>query len=111
MSKPNFTFTLPADQAERLKKLFRDYADEGKRGNYRGHRVPAGHLDMSSNEPHVTNECPFCDHVWMDLVKPEGKCPCCHRAYTMEKLESGQISIGWSISIEEAATLKNRDNL
>ena len=69
-------------------------------------RIPTGTLDMSSDHPHVNNECPFCNHVWMDKVKPSGECPKCKHAYTMEEMPDGAVSIRWTLTSEEMENFK-----
>lgn len=66
-----------------------------------------GRIDLSSNQSHVTNECPFCLHEWMDKVKPAGACPKCRRQYAMEQLPTGEVSIGWTMTNEEYELLKS----
>lgn len=50
-------------------------------------------LDMSSNEAHITNECPNCNCTWMCKVEPKGNCPKCKARYEMETLETGEVEI------------------
>jgi hypothetical protein len=71
-------------------------------------RIPLGILDMSSDQPHVNNECPFCGHVWMDKVKPSGECLKCGHAYAMKEMPDGAISISWTATAEEVAIFKAR---
>jgi hypothetical protein len=105
MDKPDFSFSLPSEKAEHLRELLKQRADQGAATSI----FPAGQmewLDMSSSELHINNECPFCHVEWMDKVKPSGNCPICNRQYSMETMESGQISIGWSITAEEGEKMK-----
>ena len=109
MDKPAYSFTLPADQAELLRKMLEQRAEQGPATPIVP-TSPIEWLDMSSSEPHINNECPFCHTVWMDKVKAAGECPGCGRAYTMEEMESGQISIGWSLTPEDFAKMKGGED-
>jgi hypothetical protein len=55
-------------------------------------------IDLSSNEPHITNHCPFCVNEWMDKVKETGECPRCGAKYSMQKKPGGEIEVGWQMS-------------
>jgi hypothetical protein len=58
-------------------------------------------IDMSSDEWHITNECPVCGHAWMDKVKAAGACPSCNNEYTMAGMEilGGEITISWQLPV------------
>jgi hypothetical protein len=58
----------------------------------------SGTLDMSSNEPHVTNHCPYCCAEWMAKVEKVSACPECGAPCEMETEQDGNISISWSMS-------------
>jgi len=64
-------------------------------------KLPEGWIDMSSELPHINNECPACQHIWMDKVKAAGKCPSCAAEYTMEgyQVPGGEITISWSFPV------------
>jgi hypothetical protein len=59
-------------------------------------------LDLSSNEPHIFNDCPLCGHEFHVKVAATGNCPNCGLAYTMEQVLGGtDISVGWVLTIEQ----------
>jgi uncharacterized protein (DUF983 family) len=63
-------------------------------------------IDLSSEEPHIFNECPLCGHGFHVKVTPTGNCPKCGLAYTMEQiLGSTSISVGWVLTQDQYQTI------
>jgi hypothetical protein len=62
-------------------------------------------LDMSSNEPHITNDCPFCG-AWemLPAVATESKCKQCGAHFTFSEMQaSGEIIVEWTATPEQLA--------
>lgn len=63
-------------------------------------------IDLSSDQPHIFNDCPMCKHEFHVKVTATGNCPKCGAAYTMERIPgSGDISVGWQLTFDQYQTL------
>jgi uncharacterized protein (DUF983 family) len=66
-------------------------------------------LDMSSNQPHITNDCPFCG-AWemLPAVATESKCKQCGAHFTFSEMQaSGEIIVEWTATPEQLAAVQS----
>ena len=57
-------------------------------------------LNLSSNEPHIWNDCPVCGEHWMCKVENKGNCPGCSLEYKMKKEKDGDVIVCYVINID-----------
>ena len=71
-----------------------------------------GNVDLSSNEPHITVDCPICGAQWMKKVEYDKKLfsPCnCKVEYELTRVGMGnQVSVNMFLNKEQMSKLKTR---